>query len=102
MAINAPIQGTAADIIKIAMVQLHRALEARGLQARMILQVHDDLVLETPDDERKEISLLMRNIMEGAVRLHVPLKVDFQIGPNWGEMESVSIDPAAGPSARSS
>ena len=95
MAINAPIQGTAADIIKIAMIQLHRALEARGLQARIILQVHDDLVLETPSDERKEVSLLMRDIMEAAVQLHVPLKVDFKIGSNWGEMASVSVEPAA-------
>jgi len=93
MAINAPIQGTAADIIKIAMIQLHRALEARDLQARIILQVHDDLVLETPDDEKDEVSHLMRDVMESAVRLDVPLKVDFKIGPNWGEMESASIEP---------
>jgi len=95
MAINAPIQGTAADIIKIAMIRLHRALEERGLRARIILQVHDDLVLETPDDERAEVSVLMQDIMENAVHLQVPLKVDFKIGPNWGEMESVSVGTTA-------
>jgi len=94
MAINAPIQGTAADIIKIAMVRLHRALEERGLRARIILQVHDDLVLETPDDERTAVSLLMQDTMEGAVHLNVPLKVDFKIGTNWGEMEPVGVNVA--------
>ena len=89
MAINTPIQGTAADIIKIAMVRLHRALRERGLQAGMILQVHDELVLEVPTGEVKTVSPLVRRIMEGAYQLDAPLKVDVKLGKNWLEMEDV-------------
>ncbi|MCR4408296.1 MAG: DNA polymerase I [Anaerolineae bacterium] len=89
MAINTPIQGTAADIIKIAMVRLHRALHERGLQAGMILQVHDELVLEVPEDEVKTVAPLVRQIMEGAYQLDAPLKVDMALGKNWLEMEDV-------------
>ncbi len=89
MAINAPIQGTAADIIKIAMIRLHRALQERGLRARMILQVHDELVVEAPDDEGLTVSSLMREIMEGAFELKAPLKADLKVGQNWEEMEPV-------------
>ena len=89
MAINTPIQGTAADIIKIAMVRLHRALRERGLQAGMILQVHDELVLEVPEDEVKTVIPLVRQIMEGAYQLDAPLKVDMKLGKNWLEMEDV-------------
>jgi len=90
MAINAPIQGTAADIIKIAMIRLHRALQERGLRARMILQVHDELVVEAPDDERLTVSSLMREVMESAFELKAPLKADLKMGQNWEEMEPVS------------
>lgn len=86
-AINAPIQGSAADIMKIAMTNLHAAIKERGLRARMLLQVHDELVLETPDEERAEIVALVRDIMESAYPLDVPLRVDVEIGPNWYDLE---------------
>lgn len=87
MAINMPIQGTAADIIKIAMVRLQKTLDERGLRAKLILQVHDELVLEAPEAELEETSSLVKDIMEGALHLDAPLKVDLKHGCNWGEME---------------
>jgi DNA polymerase-1 len=89
MAINAPIQGSAADIIKIAMIRLHQALRDRKLRSRMILQVHDELVLEVPEEEVDAVSPLVAEIMEGAFALDAPLKVDMKVGPNWLEMERV-------------
>jgi DNA polymerase-1 len=86
-AINMPIQGTAADIIKIAMIRLHKALHEHGLRARMLLQVHDELVLEAPDGEVEAVVPLMREVMSGAFQLSVPLKVDVEVGKNWLEME---------------
>lgn len=85
MAINAPIQGTAADIIKIAMIRLQRMLQAEGFAARMILQVHDELVFETPESEVKALASRVREIMEGAMTLDVPLKVEINVGPSWME-----------------
>jgi DNA polymerase-1 len=87
MAINAPIQGTAADIIKIAMIRLADALREQGLQARMILQVHDELILEAPDGELEAAATLAREVMEGAFELDAALKVDLAVGQNWLEME---------------
>ncbi len=87
MAINHPIQGTAADIIKIAMIRLHKSLLERGLASRMILQVHDELVLEVPDDEVQQVSQLVKDTMEGAFELGAALKVDIKVGRHWGEME---------------
>ncbi len=89
-AINHPIQGTAADIIKIAMIRLHRALAEGGYRSRMILQVHDELVLECPDAELRAVSRLVRETMEGAYALKAALRVDVEAGPNWYEMEPVS------------
>lgn len=86
-AVNAPIQGSAADIIKRAMLNLHRALHERGLSARMILQVHDELVLEVPREELPVVTPLVREMMESAYPLSVPLKVDLSVGTTWGEME---------------
>jgi len=86
MAINAPIQGTAADIINIATIRLHRTLHERGLRAQMILQVHDELVVEAPDEEVATIALLMREVMENAFQLKAPLKADLKVGQNWEEM----------------
>jgi DNA polymerase-1 len=86
-AINMPIQGTAADILKIAMIHLHRTLGERGLRARMLLQVHDELVLEAPDDEIEAVVPLVREVMSGAFELSVPLRVDVEVGQNWLEME---------------
>jgi DNA polymerase-1 len=89
MAINAPIQGTAADILKIAMLRLHQALHERNLKSRMTLQVHDELVLEVPEDEVDTATPLVREIMEDAFQLDAPLKVDVKVGVNWLEMEPV-------------
>jgi DNA polymerase-1 len=84
-AANAPIQGSSADIIKLAMVNLQRALQERGLPARLLLQVHDELVLETAPEALEEVRQLTRTTMEGAVQLDVPLVVDTGVGANWME-----------------
>ena len=87
MAINTPIQGTAADIIKVAMIRLHRALEERGFESRMVLQVHDELVFEGPEREIPELRPLVVEIMENALQLSVPLKVEVKTGRNWAQLE---------------
>jgi DNA polymerase-1 len=89
MAINAPIQGTAADILKVAMNRLWRELGVRGLRSRMILQVHDELVLEVPEDELEPVTPLVIETMEAAYQLDAPLKVDAKVGQNWLEMTPV-------------
>ena len=86
MAINMPVQGTSADIIKIAMVNLHREMKKRGLKAMMTLQVHDELVFEVPPEEMDTLKKLVLEIMPGAMQLVVPLKIDIKVGQNWGEM----------------
>ncbi len=88
-AINAPIQGTAADILKIAMIQLLPALKTSGLKARLLLQVHDELVLEAPQEEIPETAALVQKIMSGAVQLSIPLVTDAKCGVNWGNMKPV-------------
>lgn len=88
-AINMPIQATAADIIKIAMIRLHDALHAKKLKSKMILQVHDELVLEVPKNEVDVVVPLVHSIMCNAYRLDAPLKVEVKIGPNWQEMQVV-------------
>ncbi len=85
MATNAPIQGTAADLIKIAMVRLARELERRGLRSRMLLQVHDELLFEAPEDEVAALEALATEVMESALALSVPLKVDIKAGSDWAE-----------------
>ncbi len=85
-AMNSPIQGTAADIIKIAMVKLQEELEKRQLQSRLLLQVHDELILEGPAEEMEILSELVPEVMEGAVDLSVPLKVDIEQGNTWYEI----------------
>ncbi len=84
-AINAPIQGSAADIIKIAMIRIHRALEEGGMAARMILQVHDELVFDVPANEVEAVRELVQSHMERAVELAVPLEVEAQTGQDWLE-----------------
>ncbi len=86
-AINAPIQGTAADIMKIAMDRLHTRLRTEGYQARMLLQVHDEVVLEAPPAECDKLVALIKETMEKAYQLNVPLKADVEIGPNWYDQE---------------
>lgn len=85
MAINTPIQGTAADIIKMAMLAVHRALKDAGLKAKMVLQVHDELVFEVPESELEILTELVREKMEGIIKLDVPLVVDINHGANWAE-----------------
>ncbi len=85
---NAPIQGTSADLIKLAMIKLDRELRQRGLNARMLLQVHDELLLEVPDDELDEVRALVCDVMEHIYPdLSVPLEVEVSIGRNWDEMK---------------
>ncbi len=86
MAINMPVQGTSADIIKIASVNLHREMEKRGLKSKMILQVHDELVFEVPPEEMELMKKLVTEMMPQALKLSVPLKIDIKVGKNWAEM----------------
>ncbi|MCB2214181.1 DNA polymerase I [bacterium] len=88
-AINAPIQGTAADIIKIAMLKLPGELEKAGLQAKMNLQVHDELMFEVPNAELAETTALVQKVMEDAYRLDIPLSTEAKAGSSWGEMEKL-------------
>jgi DNA polymerase-1 len=90
MAINAPVQGTAADIIKLAMVRLDRELDRVGLRSRMVLQVHDELVFDGPRAEVQALAALVRRVMEGAVALAVPLTVTVKSGPNWLDLSPVA------------
>jgi DNA polymerase-1 len=85
IAMNSPIQGTAADIMKIAMIRVDRRLRAEGLQARIILQVHDELLIETPMAEQEIVQKLLREEMEAAADLAVTLEVDVNIGNSWFE-----------------
>jgi DNA polymerase-1 len=85
MALNAPIQGSAADIIKIAMLGVARALRAAGLRSRMLLQVHDELVLEVSPGERDAVEALLRREMTGAWELSLPLDVSVGVGRTWQE-----------------
>ena len=84
-AINMPIQGTAADLIKKAMIEVESALAGEKLQARMLLQVHDELLFEAPDAEVDAVKALARRCMEGVAELKVPLKVEVGAGPSWAE-----------------
>jgi len=86
-AINAPVQGTAADIIKLAMIRMPSELEKQGLSARMLLQVHDELVLECPQDELDATVQVVRSTMENAFPLSIPLSTDVHWGSNWGELK---------------
>jgi DNA polymerase-1 len=89
-AINAPIQGTAADIMKIAMLHVPQALAEAGLSGRMLLQVHDELVIECPQAELSKTSELVQKVMESAYTLSIPLRTEARSGLNWGEMEVLS------------
>jgi DNA polymerase I len=82
-AVNSPLQGTAADLIKLAMVRTDAALDAGGYKSAMLLQVHDELVLECPPDEVEDVSRLVKREMEGVRELNVPLLVDVGVGDNW-------------------
>jgi DNA polymerase-1 len=86
MAINMPVQGTSADIIKKAMVDIYREMMKRQLKSKMLLQVHDELVFEVPEAEMDEMRRLVPDLMVNAIKLSIPLKVDCKVGRNWGEM----------------
>ena len=85
MALNTPIQGTAADILKKAMVEIYQEFEKRGLKSKMLIQVHDELVFNVLNSELEEVKEIVRNIMENTFKLSVPLKVDIETGSNWYE-----------------
>jgi DNA polymerase-1 len=85
IAINTPVQGTAADLIKRAMVDIDRELESRKMRSRMLIQVHDELLLEAPRDEYDELVRIVREKMETAIEFTVPLKVNISVGNNWEE-----------------
>ena len=85
-AINAPIQGTAADIMKLAMIRVATALQKNNLNGRMLLQVHDELVLECPQNELKQTARIVRSMMENAYNLAIPLKTEARFGHNWGNL----------------
>ena len=85
IAMNAPIQGTAADIIKIAMVNVSRALKEKQMKSRLILQVHDELLIETHIDEVEEVREILTKEMSHAVEMSVPLEIDIHTGNNWYE-----------------
>ena len=82
---NSPIQGTAADIIKLAMIAVARRIQAEKLRARLILQVHDELIVEAPEDEVDRVKALLKDCMEGVVALKVPLRADISTGGDWRE-----------------
>jgi DNA polymerase-1 len=86
-AVNTPLQGTAADLIKLAMIRLDADLREQGLRSRMLLQVHDELVFEVPDDEVEVVRRLVCDRMENVYPLRVPLKVEVGVGLNWRDME---------------
>jgi DNA polymerase I len=85
MALNTPIQGSAADLIKVAMLHVDKALAERFPEARMILQVHDELVFDVPETQAEEVGQAVRGLMENAVKLDVPVRVDLGVGCNWLE-----------------
>lgn len=85
MALNTPIQGTSADILKIAMIEIHKELKKKNLKTKMIIQVHDELLFDTPRDEYDEVVSIIKEKMEGACKLSVPLKVDIESGDSWYE-----------------
>ncbi|MBM4408207.1 MAG: DNA polymerase I, partial [Chloroflexi bacterium] len=95
MAINMPIQGTAADIVKIAMIRVDQRLRAAGLHARLLLSVHDELLFETPRDEVEPLADLVREAMETALPLNVPLTVDVKVGDDWEAMTPLTRHDAA-------
>lgn len=86
-ALNSPLQGTAADLIKLAMIHIDRRLDGEKLEARMILQVHDELLFEAPAKERAKLEKLVREEMEGVYKLGVPIVVEIGVGPNWRDLD---------------
>jgi DNA polymerase-1 len=90
-AINAPLQSSNADIIKLAMISLDRIFKEKNYRTKVILQVHDELVFEAPENEVEIVTPIIRAEMQNVVQLKIPLIVDVKIGNNWGEMEKILI-----------
>ena len=86
MAVNTPLQGTAADIIKVAMIRIQNRIEELGLSTKMIMQVHDELVFEAPEEELQKAIPMTQDEMETVMNLSVPLKVSIYSGKNWAEV----------------
>ena len=84
---NSPIQGSAADIIKIAMIRVYNALREQGLRSKLILQIHDELIIHTLEEEKVAVEKLLVDMMEGAVEMKVRLKADLNEGGNWYELK---------------
>ena len=85
-AMNTPVQGSAADLIKRAMIDLHRRLAESGMRSRLVLQIHDELLLEVEEAEAEDAKKLVTEVMEGALALDVPLVADARLGRNWAEV----------------
>ncbi len=85
VAMNTPIQGTAADIMKIAMINVYRELQKNNLKSKLVLQVHDELLIETKEDEKEKVEEILKNGMQNAAQLAVPLKIEIETGKNWYE-----------------
>ena len=86
-AMNTPIQGSAADIIKIAMINMNEQLQKAGLKAKMLLQIHDELIFEAPEEEIDQLRELVPKVMDSAVKLDVPLKVESKVGDTWYDLK---------------
>ena len=87
LAMNTPIQGSAADIIKLAMNRVCKKLEEENLRSRLVLQVHDELIIEAHREELEKVKAILRECMEGAVKLKVPLEIKMSVGRNWYEVK---------------
>ncbi|ACX52157.1 DNA polymerase I [Ammonifex degensii KC4] len=92
LAINTTIQGSAADLIKKAMVDIHRQLKGQGFKCRMILQVHDELLFEVPKEELEKVAPIIKSTMEQALPFKVPIKANLKVGPNWQDMEEYEVE----------
>ena len=91
VAVNMPVQGTAADVMKIAMLRIADALGEHELATRMILQVHDELIFELPRSEAAELGGILQEFMPSAIEMVVPLQIEMKIGPNWRDTESFAV-----------
>ena len=85
IALNTPIQGTAADIIKLAMVKVYKAFKENNLKSKMIIQVHDELIFDTAEDELETVKQIVTDVMDNVCELTVPLSIDINYGKNWAE-----------------
>ena len=89
MALNMPVQGTAADLMKVAMINIHSGLPKISPRTKMILQVHDELVFEVPDAEVKKVADFVNNEMNNVYKLKVPIKTEIEVGDNWGQLKEL-------------